>query len=187
MQTTEVAIQAPRSHSAATPCARKAAVHEIPLLAVNGKPSDEFERLIPAVHNLKHQTALSVAYGAGLRVSEVVALKVGDIDSQRMTPLVERAKGRKDRCAMLSPVLPERLRTWWRVAHAQGGLLRLVVKTLLGWRLSISFRMDCSWVRPSSSDALEGSRRPRSLHSTVTLFARLRGLSTSVPRAHAVW
>ena len=81
---------------------------------------DEVARLIAAAPNLKYQTALSVAYGAGLRASEVVGLKVGDIDSQRMTLRVEQGKGRKDRYAMLSPVLLERLRTWWRVAHAQG-------------------------------------------------------------------
>ncbi|MHB9086571.1 MAG: tyrosine-type recombinase/integrase, partial [Thiobacillus sp.] len=46
---------------------------------------EEVACLIAAAGNLKHQTALSVAYGAGLRASEVVALKVGDIDSQRMT------------------------------------------------------------------------------------------------------
>ncbi|MGF6371645.1 integrase/recombinase XerD [Paraburkholderia sp. RAU6.4a] len=81
---------------------------------------DEVGRLIAATGNLKHQTALSVAYGAGLRTSEVVALKIGDIDSQRMTLRIEQGKGRKDRYAMLSPVLLERLRVWWRVAHAQG-------------------------------------------------------------------
>ena len=84
---------------------------------------DEVARLIAAAPNLKHQTALSVAYGTGLRASEVVALKVGDIDSQRMTLRVEQGKGRKDRYAMLSPVLLERLRAWWRVAHAQGKML----------------------------------------------------------------
>jgi integrase/recombinase XerD len=84
---------------------------------------DEVARLIAAAENLKHQTALSVAYGAGLRASEVVALKVGDIDSQRMTLRIERGKGHKDRYAMLPPVLLERLRTWWRVARAQGKML----------------------------------------------------------------
>jgi integrase/recombinase XerD len=83
---------------------------------------DEVGRLIAATGNLKHQTALSVAYGAGLRASEVVALKVGDVDSQRMTLRIEQGKGRKDRYAMLSPVLLERLRVWWRVAHAQGSM-----------------------------------------------------------------
>lgn len=81
---------------------------------------DEVARLIAAAGNLKHQTALAVAYGAGLRASEVIALKVSDIDSQRMTLRIEQGKGRKDRYAMLSPVLLERLRVWWRVARAQG-------------------------------------------------------------------
>ena len=84
---------------------------------------EEVARLISATRNLKHQTALSVAYGAGLRVSEVAALKVGDIDSTRMTLRVEQGKGAKDRYAMLSPVLLQRLRTWWRVARAQGKML----------------------------------------------------------------
>jgi site-specific recombinase XerD len=84
---------------------------------------DEVRRLIEAAGNLKHQTALSVAYGAGLRASEVVALKVTDIDSQRMTMRIEQGKGRRDRYAMLSPVLLERLRVWWHVARAQGKML----------------------------------------------------------------
>ena len=84
---------------------------------------EEVSRLIAAAGNLKHQTALSVAYGAGLRASEVVALKVGDIDSERMTLRIEQGKGRKDRYAMLAPVLLERLRAWWRVARAQGKML----------------------------------------------------------------
>jgi integrase/recombinase XerD len=84
---------------------------------------EEAARLIAAVRNLKHQTALSVAYGAGLRASEVAALKVGDVDSQRMTLRIQRGKGSKDRYAMLSPVMLERLRTWWRVARAQGKML----------------------------------------------------------------
>ena len=84
---------------------------------------EEAARLIAAVRHLKHQTALSVAYGGGLRVSEVVALKVGDVDGKRMTLRIEQGKGAKDRYVMLSPVLLERLRTWWRVARAQGKML----------------------------------------------------------------
>jgi len=84
----------------------------------------EVSRLLAAAGNLKHQTALSVAYGTGLRASEVISLKVGDIDSQRMTLRVEQGKGRKDRYAMLSPILLERLRAWWRVGHAQGKIMR---------------------------------------------------------------
>jgi site-specific recombinase XerD len=84
---------------------------------------EEVARLIAATSNLKHRTALAVAYGAGLRASEVIALKVTDVDSQRMTLRVEQGKGRKDRYAMLSPALLERLRTWWRAAHAKGKIL----------------------------------------------------------------
>jgi site-specific recombinase XerD len=84
---------------------------------------EEVARLIEAAKNLKHRTALSVAYGAGLRVSEVIALKVADIDSQRMLLRVEQGKGHKDRCALLPPLLLERLRIWWRHAHAAGKIL----------------------------------------------------------------
>ncbi len=84
---------------------------------------DEAARLIAAAPSLKYQAALSVAYGAGLRASEVVGLKFADIDGERKTLPVEQGKGRKDRYAMLSPLLLARLRMWWRVAHAQGKLL----------------------------------------------------------------
>ena len=83
----------------------------------------EAARLIAAARNVKHQAALSVAYGAGLRASEVCRLKVGDVDSQRMALRVEQGKGAKDRYAMLSPVVLQRLRSWWRIGHAQGKIL----------------------------------------------------------------
>ena len=84
---------------------------------------EEVSRLIDSARTLKHRTALSVAYGAGLRVSEVVALKVTDIDSTRMLLRVEQGKGQKDRYALLPPILLERLRTWWRHARAAGKVL----------------------------------------------------------------
>jgi integrase/recombinase XerD len=62
---------------------------------------EEVARLLEAAPGLKVKAALSVAYGAGLRVSEVVALKVSDIDSERMTLRVERGKGQRDRYVML--------------------------------------------------------------------------------------
>jgi integrase/recombinase XerD len=79
---------------------------------------EEVKSLIVAANNLKYRTALSVAYGAGLRVSEVVALKVTDIDSERMVLRIEQGKGKKDRLAMLSPVLLGYLEDWWHYAHA---------------------------------------------------------------------
>src|ERR1700740_1588911 len=83
---------------------------------------EEVLRLLEATPSPKHKAALSVAYGAGLRAMEVVALKVTDIDSKRMMLRVEQGKGRKDRYAMLSPQLLELLRDWYRVARPQGWL-----------------------------------------------------------------
>jgi integrase/recombinase XerD len=82
----------------------------------------EVAGLLDAAPGLKYKVALSVAYGAGLRPSEVVALKVSDIDSKRMIIKVEQGKGRKDRLVMLSPHLLELLRDWWQAAHPRGWL-----------------------------------------------------------------
>lgn len=85
---------------------------------------DEVARLLDCAPGpgLKYQAALSVAYGAGLRAAEVVALKISDIDSARGILRVEQGKGRKDRNAMLSPQLLELLRDWWRQARPRGWL-----------------------------------------------------------------
>ena len=85
---------------------------------------EEVARLLEAAPGpgLKYKAALSVAYGAGLRASEVVSLKVCDIDSKRLLIRVEQGKGRKDRHAMLSPQLLEVLRAWWRQCRSQGWL-----------------------------------------------------------------
>ena len=79
----------------------------------------EVAQLLEAAPGPKYKAALSAAYGAGLRVSEVVALKVCDIDSQRMLIRIEQGKGRKDRYAMLSPQLLALLRDWWRIARRE--------------------------------------------------------------------
>jgi integrase/recombinase XerD len=84
---------------------------------------DEVARLLNAAPGLKYRAALSVAYGAGLRASEVVSLKVCDIDSARMVIRVEQGKGRKDRYAMLPEPLLELLRVWWRAGRSRGVML----------------------------------------------------------------
>jgi len=84
---------------------------------------DEVARLITAADNLKYKAALSIAYGTGLRISEVTSLKFSDIDRTRKTLRVEQGKGRKDRYAILSPVLLEVLDTWQQEGLAQGKLL----------------------------------------------------------------
>jgi integrase/recombinase XerD len=84
---------------------------------------EEVAHLLEAAPGPKYKAALGTAYGAGLRVCEVVALKVTDIDSTRMLIRVEQGKGRKDRHAMLSPHLLELLRTWWREGRRRGVML----------------------------------------------------------------
>ena len=83
---------------------------------------EEVARLLEAAPGLKYRAALSVAYGAGLRASEVVSLKITDIDSARMVIRVEQGKGRKDRYVMLSEHLLALLRAWWKEARPQGWL-----------------------------------------------------------------
>ena len=85
---------------------------------------DEVTRLLNATTCLKHQAALSVAYGAGLRVAEVSMLKVRDIDSERMLLRVERGKGGQYRNAMLAADLLTLLRQWWKLGHEQGVMHR---------------------------------------------------------------
>ena len=85
---------------------------------------DEAARLLNATTSLKNQAALSVAYGAGLRVGEVAMLKVRDIDSARMLIRIERGKGGRCRNAMLSPDLFTLLRQWRQDGHRQGALHR---------------------------------------------------------------
>jgi integrase/recombinase XerD len=83
----------------------------------------EVALLLEAAPGPKYQAALAAAYGAGLRVAEVVALKVGDVDSTRMMLRVEQGKGRRDRYAMLSPQLLALLRAWWREGRRRGVML----------------------------------------------------------------
>ncbi len=89
-------------------------VHEPRKLPVVLSP-EEVARFLDAAPGLKYKAALSVTYGAGLRVSEVVALKVSDIDSKRMVIRTGQGKGNKDRYVMLSPHLLKLLRAWYKV------------------------------------------------------------------------
>jgi len=78
---------------------------------------EEVAQFLAAAPRLKTRVMLTVAYAAGLRVSEIVALQVDDIDSQRMVIHIRQAKGLKDRYVMLSPKLLELLRTYWKQAR----------------------------------------------------------------------
>lgn len=88
----------------------KRAAKEQQLPAVFGE--SEVKRILKAVENPKHHTMLCMAYAAGLRVSEIIALKVVDIDSRRMVINIRQAKGKKDRQVMLSEKLLKLLRSY---------------------------------------------------------------------------
>src|SRR6266542_209791 len=87
--------------------------HKLPVVL----SADEVVRFLEAVASLRSRAALTTAYAAGLRISEVVHLKVADIDSSRMVIRVEQGKGGKDRYVMLSQQLLDILRTYWRLAR----------------------------------------------------------------------
>jgi integrase/recombinase XerD len=78
---------------------------------------EEVTRFFGAIIGVKHRAILMTAYAAGLRISEVVALRVEDIDSKRMVLRVRQGKGRKDRNVMLSPRLLTLLREYWKIAR----------------------------------------------------------------------
>ncbi|SFT30800.1 tyrosine-type recombinase/integrase [Methylobacterium sp. yr668] len=122
--------------------------------------ADEVGRLLDATVCLKHLAALSLAYGAGLRVAEVAALRIGDIDSTRMILRIERGKGGRDRNAMLSADLLDLLRRWWSEGHRQGVLQRQ------GWLFPGQ-----DWARPIST---------RQLHRVVVEAARAAGIPKRV-------
>jgi integrase/recombinase XerD len=75
---------------------------------------EEVSRLLDGTRSLKHRALLMTLYGAGLRVSEACRLTPADIDSSRMAIHVQQAKGRKDRNVMLSSVLLDTLRQYWK-------------------------------------------------------------------------
>jgi site-specific recombinase XerD len=121
---------------------------------------DEVARLLNAATCLKHQAALSVAYGSGLRVAEVAALKVSDIDSERMLLRVERGKGGRYRNAILPADLLTLLREWWKAGRQQG------VMHPQGWLFPGQTAM-----KPIST---------RQLHRVVVEAAEAAGITTRV-------
>jgi integrase/recombinase XerD len=88
--------------------------YKLPVVLSATEVSEFFQH----VCTIRFRAALMTAYGAGMRVSEVVNLQIGDIDSKRMLIRVRQGKGKKDRYTMLSPRLLEVLRCWWRSQHA---------------------------------------------------------------------
>lgn len=82
----------------------------------------EVQRLFAVITNLKQRALFMVAYDAGLRLSELLNLRVEDIDSQRMVIRIRQGKGKKDRYARLTPGLLQLLRQYWRKYRPQSWL-----------------------------------------------------------------
>ena len=78
---------------------------------------DEVLRLFAATENMKHRTMLMMIYSGGLRLGEVVRLRIEDIDSGRMMIHLRKAKGKKDRYTLLSETMLQQLREYYRVYH----------------------------------------------------------------------
>jgi site-specific recombinase XerD len=78
---------------------------------------EEVAQFFDHIPSVKYRAVLMLCYGAGLRIGEAIAVKVADIDSQRMVIRIEQGKGRKDRYVMLSPRLREVLRSYFRAAR----------------------------------------------------------------------
>lgn len=74
---------------------------------------DEVATIIKATSHIRQRTVLVLAYGAGLRSSEIASLRIGDIDSKRMLLHIRSGKGNKDRYVVLSPVMLKTLRMYW--------------------------------------------------------------------------
>jgi site-specific recombinase XerD len=112
----EITLDRPRAlkHMACVPLPEK-----LPLIL----SMEDVGRLLTCAPNLKSKAALSVAYGAGLRASEVCHLKIADVDRDRMLLHVEQGKGNRDRQAKLSPALLKVLRGWWVEGRRLGKML----------------------------------------------------------------
>lgn len=125
--------------------------------------ADELLHFFQHVPGIKYRAALMTCYGAGLRVSEVVALKLTDIDSSRRLIRVEQGKGAKDRYSMLSARLLQVLRHYWRAT--QPGYSRTANSD--GY-LFPSWRADRHLTTDSLRTACRDAMREAGLHKKVT-------------------
>jgi len=137
----------------------------------------EVERLLGAVSRPKHRAMLMVAYGAGLRVSELCALIPTDIDSQRMLIRVRAGKGDKDRYVMLSPRLLATLRAYWRLRPPRGPYLFPSPRPGKALSRMAVFHV----VRRAARPAGGGAHRltPASIESTIAETGRSMGTASA--------
>jgi integrase/recombinase XerD len=119
----------------------------------------EVAALFQSTPNLKHRTILMTIYAAGLRVSELINLRVTDIDSQRQLICVRQGKGHKDRQVMLSPKLLEVLRTYWKRYRPRSWLFpgrnpERPITQITVWRICDQARTAAHLIKPVSPHTL---------------------------------
>ncbi|BCA97152.1 putative integrase/recombinase y4qK (plasmid) [Legionella antarctica] len=85
----------------------------------------EIQQLFSVAHDVKYRVILMLAYGSGLRISEIANLKIKDIDSEQMCLKIEQGKGQKDRYTVLPPCLLIELRQYWKAYHPKTWLFSL--------------------------------------------------------------
>jgi site-specific recombinase XerD len=134
--------------------------HKLPVVL----SQEEIMQFFDNIPSLKYRAALMACYGAGLRVSEAAALKVSDIDSQRMLIRVEQGKGGKDRYAMLSPRLLDVLRRYYRAARPTGYLFP-------SWRANRHLCSTSLQIACREAAALSGIRKRVTVHTLRHSFA----------------
>jgi site-specific recombinase XerD len=103
---------------------------------------EEMAGLIDSASNLFHRTMLMTLYSTGVRRAELCALKVADIDSQRMVIHIHHGKGGDDRDVPLSEKLLDNLRVYWRWMKPQTYLFPGTVK---GWRADVPISSKRPW------------------------------------------
>jgi integrase len=140
---------------------------------------EEVGHFFRQVPSLKYRAVLMTCYGAGLRISEAVALRVVDIDSRRNLIRVQQGKGAKDRYAMLSPRLLAVLRVYWRAARPRNFLFP-------SWRQER--HLTSGAVSQACRDASQGSGLPKRVTAhTLRHYAASRtmprGPNRTGPRA----
>ncbi len=100
----------------------------------------EIKQLFDSIHNLKYWALLMTAYAGGLRTSEVVRLRLTDIDSERMVIRIHQGKGQKDRYVMLAPTLLKVLRQYWQQErHHSRRKSSKDMKVFRSWFTAISY------------------------------------------------
>jgi integrase/recombinase XerD len=125
---------------------------------------EEVQRIIKATSNIKHRALLMVIYGAGLRVSEALNLRMADIDSERMTLHIRDCKNRKERYVILSPSVQKVLREYWKSS-------RFTDYIFTGQKIGKPLTTSSASQLFKTAKTVAGVKKPGGIHSLRHAFA----------------